>query len=178
MNMKLLLVRHAKAEEKDDFSKVSSNDDLRPLVTEGISIQKKASRGLKSIVAEVTILASSPLVRAVQTAEILSHVYDGARVLQTSLLSPGESPVDFIHWLEKVSRDVKSEKRSEIVVVCVGHEPGLGELVSYLLSERQTSFIEFKKSGACLIEFPDSIIEEGAAFLKWFMTPSQLSQLS
>jgi phosphohistidine phosphatase len=161
--MKLLVVRHAKAVERDDFSQ---DDDLRPLTDEGRKIMRSVGERLCELVGEIDFLASSTLVRAVQTAEIIGKEFNIESAEQTSVLVPGESPLVFVQWLSKI----KETKRPRTVCV-VGHEPHLGMLCSFLLSGEHRSFIEFKKSGACLLEFPDGFVEERAALLRWFVTP-------
>lgn len=66
--MNLLVVRHGVAMDKAEFV---GNDDLRPLTLDGIRKMKKNARGLSHLTPRPSLLASSPLVRAQQTAEIL-----------------------------------------------------------------------------------------------------------
>lgn len=164
--MKLLVVRHAKAEERDDFSKTSSNDDLRPLTNEGREIMRDVAKSLRKWVGKPDVLVSSTLVRAIQTAEILGRAFDISEAQQTSTLAPDESPVEFQKWLSKLAKE-----KSPDFVCCVGHEPHLSSMVSYFLTGEPRSFIDFKKSGACLLEFPDGHIQERAALLRWHVQP-------
>ena len=66
--MKLLLVRHAIAEEREEFERTGEPDDQRPLTSEGRKKMKRAAAGLGELVNKVDILATSPLARAQQTA--------------------------------------------------------------------------------------------------------------
>ena len=43
--MKLLLIRHAIAEEREDFARTGKDDRLRPLTDEGRKKMKQAARG-------------------------------------------------------------------------------------------------------------------------------------
>jgi phosphohistidine phosphatase len=75
--MKVLIIRHAIAEERDDFARTGKDDRLRPLTDEGRKKMKQAARGLKALVPEIDLLATSPLTRAAQTAAVLDSVYGG-----------------------------------------------------------------------------------------------------
>jgi phosphohistidine phosphatase len=70
---------------------------------------------------------TSPLVRAIQTAEILSEAlrYEGD-VIPDPRLSPGFD----VEKLASVLRDCLSEKE----IVFVGHEPDLGDILTRVLS--------------------------------------------
>ncbi|MEQ1876046.1 MAG: histidine phosphatase family protein [Bdellovibrionia bacterium] len=164
--MKLLVVRHAKAEERDNFSRKSSDDDLRPLTDEGRQVMAESARRIRKWAGVPDILVSSKLVRAVQTAEILAKEFGSSGFLQIGQLAPDESPMEFLKWLETCVAE-----KSPRMVCCVGHEPHLSLMVSYFLTGEARSFIDFKKSGACLIEFSDGQIEERAATLRWHIGP-------
>ena len=165
-NMKLLVVRHAKAEERDDFSRKSPNDDLRPLTAEGREIMADSAKRIHKWAGTPDLLVSSTLVRAIQTAEILAAEFGIKEFARISQLAPDESPMEFLKWLEKTVAG-KSRK----MVCCVGHEPHLSLMCSYFLTGEARSFIDFKKSGACLLEFPDGVVEERAAILRWHIPP-------
>lgn len=167
--MKLLVVRHARAEERDEFAEKSSNDDLRPLTDEGRKIMQTVATRLNAWCGVPDMLISSPLVRAVQTAELLAEEYGFEKIIQTSTLAPDEQPLEFVRWLGRTLKNSRSD-----FVCIVGHEPHLGSLVSYLLTGEARSFVELKKSGACLLELPDGNVEEGAATLRWLVTPKLL----
>ena len=168
--MKLLVVRHAKAEERDEFSQKSSNDDLRPLTDEGRKIMRDVAKSLSRWTGSPDVLVSSPLVRAVQTAEILGGEFGVSKIYQTSTLAPEESPIALVDWLRKLA-----DKENPGLVCVVGHEPHLSLMISYLLTGEARSFIDFKKSGACLLEFPDGVIQERSVLLRWLIQPKQCS---
>jgi phosphohistidine phosphatase len=70
--MKLLIIRHAVAEERDAWANTGKSDDERPLTTEGRGKMARNARGLREGVPSVDLVATSPLVRARQTAEIVA----------------------------------------------------------------------------------------------------------
>ena len=69
--MDLLIVRHAIAFERD--SRRWRDDGERPLSPEGMVRARKAAAGLKNIAERPQCVLSSPLVRARQTAAILTE---------------------------------------------------------------------------------------------------------
>ena len=125
--MQLLVIRHAIAEDRDEFAESGQPDDQRPLTKDGIRKMKKAAQGLKEIVGQIDHLATSPLTRAAQTAEIVGDVLQtgGADVIPA--LVPDARPEDFVAW-----SDAHHEKN---VIAIVGHEPHLSSLIMWLVAE-------------------------------------------
>jgi len=162
--MKLLVVRHAPAADKDEFARTGKSDDLRPLTPAGKREMRDVARGIRAVVPEVDALAASPLVRAMQTAEILGDVYD-RKPVSVDWLRPEASYDDFAQWARS--------HRAKKMVVIVGHEPHLSELVSWLLAGSKRSLLELKKGAACLLELEES---SGASsgMLLWSMAPKHL----
>jgi phosphohistidine phosphatase len=166
--MQLLLIRHAIAEEREDFAKTGKDDWLRPLTDEGRKKMKQVARGIKGLAPKIDLLASSPLTRAAQTGAILDSVYGGVKEVEIDELSPESTPEDFLRWLRKQKKDV---------VAAVGHEPSLSLILSWLLTGNERRLFAFRKGGACLLEFPDEPAA-GTATLIWALTPAQLRALS
>ncbi len=165
--MRLLLVRHAIAEEREDFARTGKDDHLRPLTDEGRKKMKQAARGLRSLVPEIDLLATSPLTRAAQTGAILDSVYGGLDVEETDELSPETTPEQFLRWLRQQKGDL---------IGAVGHEPSLSQILGWLLTGTDRRLFAFRKGGACLLEFPDEPAG-GTATLLWALTPAQLRTL-
>jgi phosphohistidine phosphatase len=166
--MKLLLIRHAIAEEREDFAKTGKDDRLRPLTDEGRKRMKQAARGLKGIAPGIDLLATSPLTRAAQTGAIVDSVYGGLKEVEIDELSPEATPNDFLRWLRK--------QKGECVAV-VGHEPSISLILSWLLTGSERRIFAFRKGGACLLDFPDEV-GAGTATLVWALTPAQLRDLA
>ena len=166
--MKLLLIRHAIAEEREEFAKTGKDDRLRPLTDEGRKKMKQVARGLQGIVPEIDLLATSPLTRAAQTGAIVDSVYGGLKEVEIEELSPDSSPNDFLLWLRK---------RKEDCIAAVGHEPSISLILSWLLTGSERRIFAFRKGGACLLDFPDEV-GAGTATLIWALTPAQLRELA
>jgi phosphohistidine phosphatase len=169
MPMQLLIIRHAIAEDRDEFALTGKPDGLRPLTPLGRKRMRRATPALQRLVPSVGIVASSPLARAQQTAEIVASGYRDARLETVTELSPDERLPRFRGWLRG--------QPDERPIAVVGHEPHLSHLVSWLLAGRFTSFVTLRKGAACLLEFP-SEPAPGEAQLHWLLQPRQLRRLA
>src|SRR5687768_12882645 len=130
--MKLLVVRHATAADKEEFARAGKGDDIRPLTPEGQEEMRKVARGIHATVPAIDALATSPLTRAMQTAEILGELY-GREPVTVEWLRPEASYEDFARW-------ARSHAETKMVVI-VGHEPHLSGLVSWLTAGSDRSLL-------------------------------------
>lgn len=71
----VLVVRHAIAEPRDEATAAGRDDSQRALTKRGAKRMRAAARGLARAVPSLTRIATSPLVRARQTADLLTEVY-------------------------------------------------------------------------------------------------------
>ena len=166
--MKLLVVRHAIAEEREDWA--PRPDSARPLTARGEERMKRAAMGLRQVVSELHTILSSPFTRAMQTADIIARAYGGKPSPRTlHQLAAGESVEDLVGALPLAGVDD--------VIAIVGHEPDLSTLVGYLLTGQARSVIEFRKGGACLLQF-DGAANAGSGVLLWALTPRQLRAIA
>jgi len=164
--MELLIVRHAIAFERDQHR--WHEDAERPLSPAGIRRARKAAAGLQELVSSPDRLLTSPLLRARQTARILSEVAGWPEAQECRELSPGESPSALLNLLRR--------QRSNLVAV-VGHQPSLGLLLATcLLSDPGALPIELKKNAVACIAFKDAP-RPGTGALKWLATPRMLRAL-
>jgi phosphohistidine phosphatase len=65
---------------------------------------------------------------------------------------------------------------AESIVMCVGHEPLLGEAAALLLCGKPTANFPMKKAGAALIHLP-GMVKPGQGLLHWWLQPTQLRAL-
>jgi phosphohistidine phosphatase len=165
--MRLLIVRHAIAMDRDDFAASGQSDDLRPLTAVGRRRMRGVAKGLANIVVP-DLIAPSPLTRAMETAKILGRVYDIEIAASVDALRPEGAPDVFITWARTQPADA--------TVAIVGHEPHLSRLVAWLTTGRLSAFVELKKGGACLLSF-EGPPQQGGGTLLWLMRPSQLQAL-
>jgi phosphohistidine phosphatase len=128
--MDVLVIRHGIAGDRETFAVTGKDDRLRPLTAKGRRKLREGARGLSAVVQALDLVASSPLVRAVQTARIVARAYDRVPVIEIPELEPDQGPEPFAEWLAQ---------RSESVLAAVGHEPMLSLMVSFLLAGRPLS---------------------------------------
>ncbi|MCK8515701.1 phosphohistidine phosphatase SixA [Methylonatrum kenyense] len=159
---RIVLFRHGPAEEPSD----ELADMARALTDKGRKKTEKAARGLSTLLGSVDLLLSSPLLRAVQTADIVDEHLHVPRREETALLEPAADPQGLIDWL--------AEDGSELAVL-IGHEPHLNHLAGLSLTGNPDGFLVFRKAGAGMIEFPDRAAS-GRAELRWLLSPSHLTR--
>ena len=167
--MHLLIIRHAIAEDRDDFAKTGKPDDLRPLTADGRAKMIHCAQGLREITPEISVLASSPLTRARETAEIVADEYGIEIRSTTDALGPEAEFSEFIAWI--------GDRTEHPVVAVVGHEPHLSKLATWLISGVEESHVELKKGGACLISFKGAP-KKGSGTLEWALHPSHLRTIA
>lgn len=165
--MKVLIIRHGPAGDSAAWEAEGRDDRLRPLTAEGKKQMRNAAAGLAILVRDVSLLATSPLTRAAQTAEIVAAEY-GCEIVPLEALAPDHDPEEAVKWLRKQEPD--------LTVGLVGHEPHLSTLVGYLLTGSRASFVDLKKGGACLVEMTEPL-EPGRGALAWLLTPRALRRL-
>jgi phosphohistidine phosphatase len=165
--MELLVIRHDVAEPRDATAGADA-DAQRALSDLGRKRARRAARALARIVGRVDVLASSGLRRADETALALATELGGATVERVEALAPGAKPEALAAWLRGLDG-------AETVAI-VGHEPGLSEFVTWLVSGRSAPWLELGKGGACLVEIPGRIAP-GEARLAFLLRPGQLRRL-
>ena len=86
--MNLLVIRHAVAEDRETFAEQGKDDSLRPLTDDGRRKMQRAARGIQSMVPSVGVIATSPFVRATQTAQVVGKSARGAEDCAATLGAP------------------------------------------------------------------------------------------
>ena len=141
--MLLLLIRHGHA--VDDAPGVG--DTGRWLTEKGRTTTHRVARRVRKLkkLRPATIW-TSPLVRAVQTAEIVAAVIETeGEVRAVAELSPGRDPVDLVTLL--------GVSPPPGPLALVGHEPSLSQILRVLAGE--TGIDSIKKSGVVAIEWEE-----------------------
>jgi phosphohistidine phosphatase len=163
--MKIYLLRHGLAVARGQPE--TKEDSARPLTAEGEEKTRRVARGLARLGATFDVLLTSPYLRARQTAEIVAGVFKARkRLVILDELAPGGTP-----------RAVMDRIRREYVrldsALLVGHEPGLSELASLLLTGSEESILLLKKGGCCRLECETPRYGK-CAVLEFLLTPRQL----
>jgi phosphohistidine phosphatase len=163
--MQLLIIRHAIAEDRAVFAATGQDDDLRPLTSFGRRRMRRNAEGLRRTAPHIECLASSPLVRAQQTARIVADEYRIRDLETLDALRPGRHPRELLQWLGKQPADA--------TIAVVGHAPQVGALVSWCVAGVPTGPVAFKKGGVALVEFAGKPAA-GKGQLHWHLTPAHL----
>jgi phosphohistidine phosphatase len=166
--MLLVLVRHGIAEEREQWAKTGRPDSQRPLTKQGRWKMERVAKGLKRCVTSVDLLCSSPLIRAAETAAIISAAYHGIPVSDVPSFAPDSAVDSQLEWLRR--------HRAADTVVVVGHEPVLGVFATWLLSGVKQSRLVFRKGGVAAIEFSGAP-RAGDGQLLWAMPPNLLRRI-
>lgn len=154
--MNLFLLRHADAET------VAETDDARPLSEKGRAQARKVGDFCKAHGIKVSLILTSPLPRAQQTAE-LANAALGAELKTVPWLESGMRAPAAVAELQKLPAH-----RS---IMIVGHEPDFSALAAYLLGLPLGENINIRKASLTLLEM--DAIERGAARLD-FSVPCRL----
>ncbi|HBP89603.1 MAG TPA: phosphohistidine phosphatase SixA [Nitrospirales bacterium] len=164
--MNCLLLRHGIAVSSEEWN---GSERERPLTNEGITKTGQVAAGLKRIGMKPTHILCSPLIRTQQTAEITKETL---QIKATIQLCPelvyDQSPILLFSILQGLPQDA--------VVMCVGHEPHLGQTAALMIFGKNSSGLAVKKAGACHISFEGNV-GIGRGQLEWWMAPAQLRAL-
>jgi phosphohistidine phosphatase len=153
--MNLLIIRHAKAVEKD----APANDAHRPLTGRGRRDAHEIGRLLRDAEVKLDALVTSPLVRAVETATLVAVGLEFDEGLDVAPeLATGRHP-------QAVVEEVLLPRAALDEVAIVGHEPQLSALLGALL---RAPIPSVAKAAAVRVAWdgPDS-----PARFKWVVRP-------
>lgn len=162
--MQLVLIRHARAEARA----LLKRDRTRALTVDGRRRMRKAARGLHALLPGLSLIATSPLTRARQTAELVAAACGDIDITLLPALAPGDTPRAVLTWLRR--------QPANATLALVGHEPDLGRLAGWLLSSKLSGFMQFKKGASALIEFTGAPAM-GKGRLLWLLSAAQLAAL-
>lgn len=161
--MECILFRHGIAIEPEEWE---GTEDCRPLTDKGKKRVGQAAQGLAVLGCEPTHLFTSPFVRAYETARLVRTAVCPTLKLETrDELAAGTKPDQLMGLLRTLPSDG--------VVLCVGHEPLLGEVASLFLCGKVLPNFRLKKAGAVSLELSEGITP-GQAWLCWWLQPGQL----
>lgn len=164
--MRIILLRHGVAE---DFELgAAKNDAERALTAQGKNQVARVASALRRYAGDADLVATSPYLRAAQTAEILRSVYaepDRPPLQRVDALGSGTSVEIMTEWLAANDPDC--------TLVAVGHEPDVSLLTGYLTTADASRYASFVPAAAALVECR-STPARGNASLRWFLAPDIL----
>lgn len=156
--MQLLLVRHADAVDATE----AASDHDRWLTETGRRTMTTVGEMLGRLDLQYSCIHTSPLVRAVQTAEILALTrpgFDGPVRVHRALSSDEGTTAQALQPLEDAT--------DEDVVVMVTHMPKVGVLAAHV--GRLAHAPAFGTSATCLVQ-----MSNGKGRLQWMLEPRTL----
>lgn len=163
--MKVYLIRHTDAVSFEN--NVVQTDGMRYITPEGRMLANKVFYNLRDELKDIRMIYTSPLIRAVQTAEIL-----------TCVTSPGEIEIN-VELRNELTTDTIISKITNLLensteydeICCVGHEPTMSKLMFHLSGQNITN-TGFKKSAVCKINFDT---ENHKGELEWYFDPDEMN---
>ncbi len=172
--MRLYLLRHGPAGSRDTWQ---GDDALRPLTEKGARRMREAAAGMKRLGLAVDTVATSPLARARQTADIVADTLH-LPVEEQKGLSPGFGLAQLAGLLT-----IYTEASG---LMLVGHEPDFSALIGRLIVSRGEAQVMLKKGACCALDLPDETPDPdhdakqlaGSATLLWLLTARQLGLLA
>ncbi len=160
----LYIIRHAWAEDRDLFR--WPTDWERPLTPGGrkrfaAMVVRLTERGFQP-----EIIATSPLVRCRQTAEIVAELAgDGAPIVELDALQPGSDMQALLDWTQREGGACER-------VAWVGHSPDVDWLAGRLIGAGAAD-IRFAKGAVAALRF-DADPDAAEGELRWFVTAKVL----
>ena len=156
----LYFMRHGKAGSHS----MAADDDLRRLTPSGIEALRAAAPVWRRLNLRPDVVISSPLLRALETAELLVAGLGLADPpTLDERLRPGAEWGDFARAMAG-HPDMRR-------VMFVGHEPDLSRAACLLTG---ASAIRMRKGGIACVEFP-GVPEPGTGELAWLLDPDLYS---
>lgn len=155
--MRIYILRHGIAEDAPP----GGADADRALTQEGKEKLRAVLERARRAGVRPSIIFTSPLKRAVETAEIAASVLGVQdQLVQTNALVPTGSP-------ERIWKEIRAKKAEEVLVA--GHEPLLSTSVAFLLGCDKL-MVRMKKGALVSLD-----VEAGATqpqgTLNWMLTP-------
>jgi phosphohistidine phosphatase len=148
--MQLYFLRHGEA----DWPGWTKPDDERPLTDFGKKEVRQVAKFLSRLKVKPDVIVSSPLPRALQTAEAAAEQLK-TKLGQDEALEPG-------FGISELSTVLK--RHPSKVLMLVGHEPDFSSVISALTG----GFIKMSKAGIALVDI-DPETEKGR--LLWLFPP-------
>ena len=164
--MDLFILRHG---ETGRSSATARDDSKRALTVEGEKEIKDISKGIKGLGIEFDYIFTSPLLRAKQTAELVSKtIVPKNQIKEMDELKPEGSKLQLYNKLSNLKQDSS--------VLIVGHEPYLSELIGETISSGECR-IDLKKAGFARIRVTN-ILPKLKGELRWLFTPKHLKRMA
>lgn len=141
--MRLIFLRHGLAE--GHFTMDQDADFERELTEEGIKRLHKTFKVFKDHVKSIDVIFSSPLARAIQTAELFWTYYKDSDLEMMADLDILDDPRHLVEYISFLPTDG--------CYTFIGHDPHITKVVAALLAlHPEHDFMTIKKGGICVLE--------------------------
>jgi len=158
--MDLYFLRHGDALGKEEWK---GDDNARALSDEGVACMRREAKTLVGLSLGISLILSSPLARAVKTAEIVAAALGLKDSLRTDKrLAPGFDP--------PALREILADHAEVGALMLVGHEPDFSETIADCIGGGR---VECKKGGLARLDITDTLRPRGS--LVWLLPPRVLA---
>lgn len=166
--MEFYILRHGEAGKR---LPAGGKDSERALTVTGREEVEQVASGLARLDVKLDLVATSPLKRSLQTAEIVATTFKikKAKIEEWNELKPEGNRADLYRKL--------SQFKAESSILIVGHEPYLSNTISEIVLGTQAGGISLKKAGVAKLNII-SLQPKARGELRWLLTPRQLKKLS
>jgi len=156
--MILYFLRHGVAGNREEWQ---DDDALRPLTKKGMKNMVRQAESLADLDLDLSIILTSPLARAFQTADIVAHELKlGEKLVQDERLAPG-------FGIEELAQVLKDHTDAENIML-VGHEPDFSQTIADLVGGR----VQLKKGGLARVDVTSADPLQGE--LVWLLPPRMM----
>ncbi len=166
VRLNVFVLRHGEAGVPLDDPK---QDDERSLTKEGRREIDEVAEALATLGVKFEAIASSPLPRALQTAQIVARKFRKLNILEEwDELKYTSETSDLYRRLARI--------RHGASIMLVGHEPHLSGMLAEIISGKTSVNIVLKKAGLAMIrinEFKPRITGE----LRWLLPPKLMKKM-
>jgi phosphohistidine phosphatase len=163
--MDLFVIRHGKAGQSSD----EPDDMKRTLTDEGRNEIQKVARWLRPKKIRFDVIATSPLIRAQKTAEIVARSLGQKDRLEVwEELAPSGDPETLCYHATQYGEHAS--------ILIVGHEPSLSMLISRIISGSGIASISLAKGGLAKIR-NYSFDKRPSGELQWLLTPRLMIEM-
>jgi phosphohistidine phosphatase len=162
--MDLFILRHGKAEQSPDRA-----DGKRALTADGKDEMRKIGKWMQQKKFRFDVIATSPLTRAYETAEIVARsLGQKERLVVWEELGPG-GDLDALSYRS-------SRYGEDVAIILIGHEPMLSMLISRIICGHDTGSLVLAKGGLAKIR-NFSFDKRPSGELQWLLTPVQMMEM-
>lgn len=157
--MILLFLRHTEAEDSSP-----AGDCGRRLTEKGTRRARQAGKALAALGLAPGLILTSPLTRALQTAELVAESLGTAVAVETRLA--GGLDLDDL-------AEIVAENADCTMLMLVGHEPDFSYVVGRLIG---SAAVEMKKGAVACVDVQG--VGRGSGLLRWLLTGRQMELMA